>query len=505
MKRIVRRILTILPAVALQGIWLFVIIRFLAPYSAAITLFITALAVVLVIYITQARDEGAYKILWLIVILALPVPGTFLYLCFGDRKTSRPLARRLKKARSKMPPCLPSDEKACEKLQNDSRRIYETFSLLCAGGEFRITQNHNAVYYSIGEDMWRDMLQALRGAKKTIFAEYFIVAEGVMWDSLVEILKQKVTEGVDVRFIYDDFGSISTYSYENVEKLKKCGIKCTAFNPLLFLRGTLNNRDHRKMLIIDGETVFSGGVNLADEYINLKRRFGHWKDIGFRMSGDGVYSFTRMFCEFWNAFSSSPLDANECLKRPIVKEEKPDDGFVLTYGDSPVRRDALSCALYIELLSQATDTAWFYTPYLMFGDTLADAFIRAAKRGVDVRILLPGIPDKKLVFRMSRSYYALLLDAGVKIYEYTPGFLHAKACLIDGKIGTVGTVNLDYRSFYLHFENNTLFYKASLLRDLEKDFLLTTEKSRRIFPEEMKGKLPKRILDSCLRIFAPLC
>lgn len=507
MKRILRRILTILPAIALQGIWLFVILRFLAPYSAALNLLLTVLSVILVIYITQTRNEGAYKILWLIVILALPVPGAFLYLCFGDRKTSRPLARRLTRARAKMPPPLPSDSDAAEKLKADSLRIYETFSLLCAKGQFRITENDSAVYYSLGEDMWRDMLLVLRGAKRTIYAEYFIVAEGVMWDSLVEILAQKVKEGVDVRFMYDDFGSLSTYSYENVEKLRKCGIKCVAFNPLLFLRGTLNNRDHRKMLIIDGETVFSGGVNLADEYINLKRRFGHWKDIGFRMSGDGVYAFSRMFCEFWNAFSSSPLDAEAYLAEAPKKSgaDAPRDGFALTYGDSPIRRDALSCELFIELLSQAEKTAWFYTPYLMLGDTLCDAFVRAAKRGVDVRIFLPGIPDKKTVFRMTRSYYAGLLDAGVKIYEYTPGFLHAKACLIDDRLGTVGTVNLDYRSLYLHFENNTLFYKASLLNDLKKDFLDTAEKCREISPEEMKGNLIKRVFDGFLRIFAPLC
>lgn len=506
MKRVLRRLLTVLPAVLLQIFWLVFTYKFLSPYSAAIDLALIVLAVVLVMYVSTKRDEGAYKILWLIIILSLPVVGVFLYICFGDRKTSRPLARKIARAEAKLPK-LP-DSVPFETLKRENPRLYQTFSFIVTEADSYISPCGDTTYYSLGEDMWQDMLYELREAKRYIFAEYFIVAEGDMWDSMVEILAQKVTEGVDVRVMYDDLGSISTYSRENVAKLRRLGIECVAFNPLFFIRGTLNNRDHRKMLIIDGKTVFSGGINLADEYINHTVRFGHWKDIGFRLKGDGVYTFTHLFCGFWNAFAPKKippalLSAHSCAGGTELAPLS--NGYALTYCDSPIRRNAVSNELYIELLSQSRKSAWFYTPYLMLGDGLADAFIRAAKRGVDVRIILPAIPDKKLVFRMTKSYYRMLLDAGVKLYEYTPGFVHAKAALFDDEVGTIGTVNLDYRSLYLHFENNTLFYGSSVLTDLKRDFLATQELCRPIYPEQLKDSLARRIVDSILRILAPLC
>ena len=283
-------------------------------------------------------------------------------------------------------------------------------------------------------------------------------------------------------------------------KLRNLGIHCFPFNPMLYLKGTVNYRDHRKMLIVDGEVAFSGGVNLADEYINARSRFGHWKDIGFRLTGAPVTSYTRMFLEFWNAFSRE-----NPITRPLAQPEPGEGaGLVLSYYDSPLNREPVINALYAELLSQAVHTAWFYTPYLMLGEQLMDAFVRAAQRGVDVRILMPGVPDKKIVYRMSRSYYRPLLEAGVRIYEYTPGFVHAKGCVIDGEVGTIGTVNLDYRSLFLHFENNSLFYRAPILRDLAADFAATQEKCREVSLQSRSG-FWKRMLDGTLRLFAPLC
>ena len=258
------------------------------------------------------------------------------------------------------------------------------------------------------------------------------------------------------------------------------------------------------MLIIDGRVAFSGGVNLADEYINQVEKFGHWKDIGFMLTGEAVGSYTRMFAEFWNAFAGERVP-DAYLTAPALAPAGPADGYVLSYYDSPLRPDAASNELYIDLLSQAQDTAWFYTPYLMPGHALLDAFIRAARRGVDVRIIVPGVPDKKLVYRMTRSYYPVLLEAGVRIFEYTPGFVHAKASLIDGVVGTVGTVNLDYRSLFLHFENNSLFYRASLLDDLGADFLATQEKCVERTVENIGRSFRKWLVDGILRIFTPLC
>lgn len=290
-----------------------------------------------------------------------------------------------------------------------------------------------------------------------------------MWGSILDILVRKAAQGIDVRMIYDDLGSLTTLPPGYAEYLRRRGIKCISFNPMkLILSGTLNNRDHRKMLVVDGKVAFSGGINLADEYINRRVKYGHWKDGGFRLEGPAVWSYARMFAEFWNASSADPIRFAGAI--PSAPDARA-DGYVLPYYDSPTNRDAISNHLYMELLDWATQYAWFFTPYLMLGDTLLDTFVRAAKRGVDVRIFVPGIPDKRFIYRITQSFYRPLLEAGVRIYTYTPGFLHAKACLIDDEIGMLGTVNLDYRSLFLHFECNVLFFRASLLRDLKRDFM----------------------------------
>ena len=249
--------------------------------------------------------------------------------------------------------------------------------------------------------------------------------------------------------------------------------------------------------------AFSGGINLADEYINKKKKYGHWKDIGFKLTGTPVKSYNYMFIEFWNAFSNEKIDSNiinECLS-----ERKNENGYIISYYDSPAYKEHISNNLYIDLLSQAINYAWFYTPYLIIGDFLMDALIKAAERGVDVRIFIPGIPDKKIVYRLSKSYYAPLLKAGIKIFEYIPGFIHAKACLIDDNIGTIGTVNLDYRSLFLHFECNSLFYKSSILDELKIDMIETQKKCKELKEKDIKKGYFHRVFDAILRIFAPLC
>ena len=273
------------------------------------------------------------------------------------------------------------------------------------------------------------------------------------------------------------------------------------------LSGALNNRDHRKIMVVDGVVAFSGGINLADEYINEEHPFGHWKDIGFKITGDAIRSYAYMFIEFWNASSLNKITealVGDDFAKTRVSGETDFDGYVLPYYDSPGRTEAASNNVFIDLLGQAKDYMWFYTPYLLLGDGLRDAFVRAAQRGVDVRIVMPGIPDKKIVYRMSRSYYRDLLKAGVKIYEYSPGFVHAKACLADDCVGSIGTVNLDYRSLYLHYECNALFYNASILADLKEDFEASMKVSKeRTLQDEKKGLL-YRIINGTLRIFAPL-
>lgn len=503
-KRIIgSRLIVTFIAVIIQITWLWGLLKFLAPYALPINIVLTMLAIVFVLYVASKRDEPAYKILWLICILTFPLFGTILYLGFGDKRTSRPLHRRLEKVREQLGP-LPEDPDTISALEAESLRTAQTFaytSHLCHN--YPVCKNISAQYYPLGDELFPSMLEALEQAEKYIYIEYFIISVGDMWNTILDVLERKAAEGVDVRIIYDDLGSLMTLPPKYSDFLGRKGIRSVSFNPMkLFLSGTLNNRDHRKILVIDGKIAFSGGINIADEYINRIVRLGHWKDIGFRIEGPAVYNYLHMFIEFWNAFSSDPLPVPT---QQYAAVEDNYDGYVLPYFDSPANRDAVSNHLYMELLDSATRYAWFFTPYLMLGDTLLDTMVRAAQRGVDVRIFLPGIPDKRVIYRITQSFYRPLLKAGVHIYIYKPGFLHAKACLIDDEIGTVGTVNLDYRSLFLHFECNSLFYKASLLKDLKKDFDETLKQCEEFTADDQKDLLINKLADCVLRIIAPLC
>lgn len=507
MNNLAKRMLVIVPAVALQLAWLYILWTWLAPWAASISIVLVAFSFVLVLYIVTKRDEGTYKMLWLLVILSFPLPGTILYLVFGNKRTTGSLRRRLAKVAGQFP-SEHNSQGALDALEGSNPRMAQTFAYLGSIADAQVYPNDGARYYALGDDLFPAMLDAMEQARSYIFMEYFIVTPGAMWDALVEVMERKVAEGVDVRLLYDDVGSISTFSYQDVLALRAKGIQCAPFNPLVFVKGVINYRDHRKMLVVDGTVAFTGGVNLADEYINAINRFGHWKDTGIRLTGEPVQAYVHMFVEFWNAFAEHPIPQNLVApptpKDPVSKKSA--DGWVLSYYDSPLRTHAASNELYIELLSQATEYAWFFTPYLLPGDALLNALVRAAERGVDVRIIMPGIPDKKLVFRMAHSFYPVLLEAGVRIYEYTPGFVHAKGCVVDDIVGTVGTVNLDYRSLFLHFENNVLLYQASMLADLKVDFETTLGLCRAMeLGTNVRMSFGRWLADGALRLFAPLC
>lgn len=502
MSKMLRRVLTVIPAAAVQALWILLLVKWLSPYAAYITLALSVAAVLLVLFIIIKRDETAYKILWLLVILTVPVAGALLYLLFGNRRTARPLRKRLRRVQEAGQPApLPCGGTPFE----GEKRMEQTVRWLEHKTGYPLMRAEDVRYYPLGDAMYPDMLTDLRAAKKTIYLEYFIIEPGEMWQSIVDILAQKVREGLDVRVMYDDLGSISTFNFSNALALEKLGIRCATFNPLLALKGTANYRDHRKMFIVDDAVAYSGGVNLADRYINREHPYGHWKDTGFRLTGAPVRSFTHMFLTFWNAFSLQKEEPMPMPPAAAAAEPAAQDGWVLSYYDSPLNSEATSNRLYIDLLSQATDYAWFFTPYLMLGDDLLDAMLAAAQRGVDVRIIMPGIPDKKLIFRMSRSFYQVLLTGGVKIYEYTPGFVHAKSLVCDDRAATVGTVNLDYRSLFLHFENNSLFYRGSIVARVKEDFLATQSQCRAVEACDMKRYSRRWIIDGVLRIFAPLC
>ncbi|MDE7323611.1 MAG: cardiolipin synthase [Lachnospiraceae bacterium] len=501
------RIFSILPAVVLQFLIIFAIMKWLAPFATLFYSVLSVLSALFVLFLISKRDEGAYKMLWLLVMLVAPLPGALMYLFYGNKRTGKALEQRIKLIADSIPLALNDDIETQEQLRQDDKRVAQTFAYVKKITGFPVLKNHTAEYFPIGERLFEQMLSALKEAKRYVFIEYFIIQEGVLWESMVNVMEQKVKEGVDIRVLYDDIGSIGTFSAKNRASLLNKGIKCEKFNPLIVLSGALNNRDHRKIMVVDGAVAFSGGINLADEYINEEHPFGHWKDIGFKITGAAVRSYAYMFIEFWNVSSMNKITRDlidSDLEEAHVSERNVFDGYVQPYYDSPNREEAASNNLYIDLLGQAKESAWFYTPYLLLGEGLREAFVRTAKRGVDVRIIMPGIPDKKLVYRMSRSYYKELLEAGVRIFEYTPGFVHAKASLIDDCIGSIGTVNLDYRSLYLHYECNTLFYKASLLSDLKKDLENSIKVSRERTLEDQNNGLIHGILDGIMRIFAPL-
>ncbi len=506
MKKLLQRIIIIIPAAAIQILWYVMLFSWLSRFAETINIILTIFSVLFVLYIISARQESTYKTLWLLLILGLPIVGTVTYLFYGNRRTSQWLKRRITTARNKIGYETPMTKVSDHINEARSRATIQYLEKLSG---YEMVPAKSAEYYPLGEDAWEDMLRDLSDAKQYIFAEYFIIEPGEMWDSMVEIMAEKVRQGVDVRVMFDDLGSVSTYSKANIKALLDRGIKCMPFNEIKIISGSINNRDHRKMLIIDGEIAYSGGINIADEYINRREKYGHWKDIAFRITGEGVKNYLRMFMEFWNAFHPEKI-ATELLNAyseddTLNVEKQSEDGYILSYYDSPYNENEISNNIYVELLEQSTQRAWFYTPYLMLGDTLRDAFIRAAERGVDIRLIVPGIPDKKIVYKMTQANYNLLLNAGVRIFEYTPGFVHAKATIFDDKICTIGTVNLDYRSLFLHFENNSLFYDHHILKDLETDFLETQEKCDERTKENWKRGAIRVLLDGVLMVFAPLC
>ncbi len=475
MGKIMRRVLIVIPAVALQVLWHVLLVKWLAPYAPLIVSLVSVAAVFMVLFIVIKRDESTYKLLWLLIILTMPLVGALLYLFFGNKRTAKPLKKRLQGVESSGDPHpLPVGETPFA----GEKRMEQTIRWLERKTGYPLCKARPVRYYPLGDDMFPDMLRDMKSAKRSIYIEYFIIEPGQMWDAMMEVLEDKLRQGVDVRVMYDDLGSISSFNFSNARELTQKGIPCVPFNPLLALKGTANYRDHRKMLIVDNEIAYSGGINLSDRYINLEHPYGHWKDTGFRLTGEGVHSFTHMFLTFWNAFALKKGEGGTPMPTLQDSAEAPreTDGYVLSYYDSPLEHDDLMAAM-----------------------------LAAARRGVDVRIIMPGIPDKKLIFRMSRSFYQVLLNGGVKIYEYTPGFVHAKSFVSDDKVATIGTVNLDYRSLFLHFENNSLFYRAGIVEKIKEDFLATQALCSEVQPYDKRRYSRRWAVDGLLRIFAPLC
>ncbi len=492
--------------IILQVAELVILTALFADYFIYFYWFCIILSVLAVLWLVNAQSDPGYKIAWLIPILLFPIFGGLFYLAFGGNRMSKRMSRKMQGMERKMRQELGGSERARQLAPFGADSVNQARYLeryACAP----VYRNTEATYFPLGDDVFPRMLEELRKAKRYIFLEYFIIEEGLFWNSILEILEQKVSEGVDVRVIYDDIGSLFTLPKDYAKTLEEKGIRCCVFNrfiPVLSLR--LNNRDHRKFLIVDGQVGFTGGVNLADEYINYKVKYGHWKDTAILLRGEAVWSMTVMFLTMWDHVRG--VDENLADYRPEpVADLAPgcEDYFVQPYTDSPLDHEPVGEAVYLNLINKAKGYVYITTPYLIISDSVNTALCNAAKAGVDVRIMTPHIPDKKIIFEVTRAHYGPLLEAGVKIYEYTPGFVHAKNFVVDDRWATVGTVNMDYRSMFLHFEDGVWLCGAPCIQDVKEDFLETLAQCELITLRRWRSHSgPRLLLRAVLRVFAPL-
>ena len=461
------------------------------------------LSVLAVLIIVSRQTDPGYKIAWIVPILLFPAFGWLLYLLCGGNKLSARQRRKMQGMDRTMLEQLEQDYKA-EQLERLGADAANQARYLERYARCPVYTNTWTRYFPLGDDAFPVMLEELKKAEKYIFLEYFILQPGVFWDSILAILEEKAAQGVEVRVIYDDMGCMFSLPREYNEYLISKGIQCRVFNrflPVMSLR--LNNRDHRKFLIVDGKVGFTGGINLADEYINVKERFGHWKDSAILLEGDAVWSMTVMFLTMWDHCCGWEEEFHHF--RPEPAPARPWTGYVQPYTDTPLDHEAVGQAVYLNMIAKAKKYIYITTPYLVIDVATNTALCNAAKSGVDVRIITPHIPDKRYVFEVTRAHYPPLLEAGVRIYEYTPGFIHAKNFVVDDRFATVGTVNLDYRSLFLHFEDGVWLCEAPCIQDIRRDFEETLRVCQRISLRQRKYFNPIiQLYRNILRIFAPL-
>ena len=512
-RRVLRRVLNLVFSrlvitvvlVLLQAFWLFAVFNWLSEYAQWISRTGLALSVIMCLaLIRQDSTVPEFKISWMILFMLMPVQSGLLYLLWGNKRPVFGLRRRLERAGQAMDSTRRPDPAAEEQLEKADPRAAMTAKYLHDYAPAPVCSGTAVKYYPDGQSMFADMLPALRSAEHSIYVESFIIGMGEMWGQIHEILRQKAAAGLDVRVIYDDAGCLSLLPHNYAEILQADGIRAFRFNrcvPVLNL--VMNNRDHRKIMVIDGKIGFTGGVNLADEYINKLKRFGYWKDSGVRLEGPGATSLAGIFLTFWKAkYPDEEIDPARDL--PEVKPQET-DCLVQPFADSPVDREAVAKNTYLELINQAQKRLYICTPYLILDNDLLSCLRLAAKRGVDVRIYTPGVPDKPTIYQLTRSYFPHLLRAGVKIYSYTPGFLHAKTWLMDDRIAAVGTVNLDYRSLYLHFENSVLIYGGAVLDDVRRDLAEIERESAAVTLADCRTGFFGTMYSAVLRLVAPLC
>ena len=480
-----------------------------ASYSHYVATALNLISFAISLVVVMSRTNDAYKLTWIYLILAFPVFGGLLYLVFSIQASMRLMEPYMKRIDEKTD-VKTADTKHCISLAaEDFPERQNQIRYLSEYAGFPVFNDTETKYYPTGEAFYSELLDALLSAEKYIFLEYFIIGEGKMWDSILEILEKKAHAGVTVRLIYDDFGCIFLLPKNYPERLAEAGIECRAFNrfrPLL--TGLQNNRDHRKICAIDGKVAFTGGINLADEYINEIEKYGRWKDAAVKLTGSAAWSLSVIFLKMWMLTAPDPESADEDISQfmpeILAPSESSLDGYVQPYCDSPLDTDHVCEHIYMQIIHNSKKYLYICTPYLIIDDSMMSALTLAARSGVDVRIITPHKWDKKMVHITTRSYYSDLIAGGVRIYEYTPGFMHSKVFISDDEVASVGTANLDFRSLYLHFECGTMLYGSRAVIEAKEDFLATLKVCEEITAEACKVNVFMRFINSIMRLIAPL-
>ena len=516
MKKIVKvlisRLFITVLLILLQFGYLFYLLLEVGKMSTYINLILNILAFIVALFVVNRRMNPAYRLAWVFIILMFPLLGLLLYVVFGRPELTRKAREKMNRVNEEVEPLLTEDRACRERLAEEDPVAAGQSAYISDWAHFPVYEHTATNYYPSGEEMFPVMLEEIRKAKKFVFLEYFILDDGKMFRELIQLLKEKVEEGVEVRLIYDDVGCITTLPNNFYKELQKIGIKCAAFNPLRArLAVIMNNRDHRKITVIDGKVGYTGGYNLANEYFNYTHPYGEWKDTGIRLEGDAVASLTAAFLEMWEASGKTPADVDvldiEAQKKYLVQHpyQAKQTGYIQPYADCPLDGIQVGEDVYISIVNKADRYCWFMTPYLIITDEMTHALSLAARRGVDVRIITPGIPDKKLIYSITRSFYHNLVQDGVRIYEWTPGFCHAKMSVADDCMATCGTINLDYRSLYHHFENGCFMADCDAVLDIRRDMEQTLEQCREVTEKYKSGRSATlRLGQLFLRLFAEL-
>lgn len=522
-KVIFSRLVITIVLVAAQAFFLFSTFYWLGSYMPVISVLLTLLSGVLLIYVVNRDIDPAFKLTWVIPLCLFPLLGGLLYLYVeGDFIThafKRTVNRRIEEGR----PYLEQDREIRRHLNEKTCSMSAVSRYVERTGGFPTYGNTKVTYFPNGEDKFADLLPELEKAEHFILMEYFIIYEGTIWDSILEILKRKAAAGVEIKLMYDGTCAINGLPRKYEEKLRAAGINVRVFLPAVpFFSTYQNNRDHRKILVIDGKMAYNGGINLADEYANRRHPYGHWKDTAVKVEGDAVRSFTMMFLSLWYSIGPEsgknyiPGDYLKYLPQkalekggPLLGEEDrwelPAEGYVMPYGDGPNSRHALAENVYLDMMNRANRYIHIMTPYFINDNAMMRAFKYAAERGTEVKLIVPHVPDKKMIYDVTRTNYPVLLRAGVKVYEYTPGFVHAKEVVVDGNKAVVGSINFDFRSLYHHFECATYVYRNPVVADVEADFQRTLEECQEVTMEYYKA-IPwyHRLFGKVLNFFAPL-